>query len=344
MPDQPTSEKLMTELRSLGDLLHDRRLRDAVESAYDEIERLRAWKAEATQVLIAWHDLADEVRHNLGDPVHLLGAREVDVVRAALRETVPDQPTSEMPARPFLSFYGAKWRMAARLPAPRYPVIVEPFAGSMGYSVRHGSGGKVIGVEMDPTIANVWRWLMTTTPEAVPALPLLNPDDDLRQMTDLDPAARALIGLWLNKGMTAPCNRPSKWMRNPLPGRLETFWGDGIRERIARQLPLIADWSIIEGDYTQAPDIEATWLIDPPYQGTPGNRYRFGNSGIDYQALAEWCRTRRGQVIVCEQVGADWLPFEPVTFAVKAAAKGGGSYSAEAIWTMEKLFEGEGAA
>jgi hypothetical protein len=241
--------------------------------------------------------------------------------------------STEKSPRPFLSFYGGKFRMSARLPTPLYPVIVEPFAGSMGYSVRHGPGGTVLGVERDPVIALAWRWLLAASPDDVRALPLLEDDDDLRQMPELDPAAKALIGFWLNKGMTAPCNRPSKWMRNPLPGRLETYWGDGIRERIARQLPLIADWSIIEGDYTDAPDIEATWLIDPPYQGTPGNRYRFGNKTIDYPALAEWCQTRRGQVIVCEQVGADWLPFEPVSFAVKATANGGTSYSAEAIWT-----------
>lgn len=242
--------------------------------------------------------------------------------------------------RPFLSFYGAKWRMASRLPPPAYPLIIEPFAGSLGYSVRHGASGKVLGVERDPTIAAVWRWLFSASPDDVRNLPLLDPDNDVRLLTGLDPAARGLIGFWLNKGMTAPCNRPSKWMRNPLPGRLETFWGEGIRERIARQLPLIADWSIIEGDYTESPDVEATWLIDPPYQGAPGSRYKFGNKGIDYAALGEWCRSRRGQVIVCEHAGADWLPFEPVSFAVKAAANGGGSYSDEAIWMPQLESEG----
>ena len=236
-------------------------------------------------------------------------------------------------ARPFLSFYGGKWRMAARLPAPIYPLIIEPFAGSLGYSVRHGAGKRVLGIERDPVIASVWQWLVSASEADVLALPLLEPEDDLRIMgTDLAPAERALIGLWLNKGMTAPCHRPSKWMRDPLPGRLETFWGAGVRERIARQLPLIAEWTITEGDYTTAPDVEATWLIDPPYAGPAGARYKFGNRGLSYGALGEWCRSRRGQVIVCEQVGADWLPFEPVSFKVKAATGRGAGFSAEAIW------------
>lgn len=241
--------------------------------------------------------------------------------------------SSELP-RPFLSFYGAKWRMAARLPKPTYPLIIEPFAGSLGYSVRHGAGGKVLGVERDPVVAGVWRWLLTASPDDVRALPLLGPDDDLRQMPNLNPAARSLIGFWCNSGVAAPRNRLSKWARNPLPGRTQTYWGAGIRERIARQLPLIADWSVVDGDYTEAPDLEATWFIDPPYQ-QQGCHYRFGSDGIDYAALGEWCRSRRGQVIVCEQVGADWLPFEPVPFPVKAAAGRGDRYSAEATWTQE---------
>ena len=53
----------------------------------------------------------------------------------------------------------------------------------------------------------------------------------------------------------------------------------------------------------------ATWFIDPPYQNA-GKHYRFGSSQLDYPALAAWCQTREGQVIVCEQGGATWLPFQ----------------------------------
>jgi hypothetical protein len=235
--------------------------------------------------------------------------------------------------RPFISFYGGKFRQALRLPEPRYPLIIEPFAGSLGYSVRHGAGRKVFGIERDPVVAGVWRYLLTASPDDIRALPLLQPDDDLRTMTDIDQHARDLMGFWVNKGMTAPCNRPSKWMREWAGIKPETFWGAPVRDRIAEQLAEIADWYIIEGDYTLAPDVEATWLIDPPYQRA-GQRYKFGAKGIDYTALAEWCRSRRGQVIVCEHTDADWLPFQPVTYDVKAARSGGGNYSAEAMWTQ----------
>ena len=89
-----------------------------------------------------------------------------------------------------------------------------------------------------------------------------------------------------------------------------TGWGDRPRQRIAKQLWRIRHWTIIEGDYTEAPDVEATWFIDPPYDNDAGRRY--GQQPDSFAALGEWCRTRKGSVIVCEQEGADWLPFKPL--------------------------------
>ena len=54
---------------------------------------------------------------------------------------------------------------------------------------------------------------------------------------------------------------------------------------------------------------EATWFIDPPYK-YGGEHYVM--NGINYDELAEWCKSRKGQVIVCENTSADWLDFEPL--------------------------------
>ena len=39
--------------------------------------------------------------------------------------------------KPFFRYYGGKWRDCAKYPPPQFDTIVEPFAGSAGYSVRH---------------------------------------------------------------------------------------------------------------------------------------------------------------------------------------------------------------
>lgn len=210
--------------------------------------------------------------------------------------------------RPFFSYYGGKWRDAPKHYAPpAHDLIIEPFAGSAGYSLRHPYRD-VLLVDSDPTVIGIWRWLIGADPDEVRALPDIEPGMTL---DDIDAPSDAvnLIGFWLNKGSSTPKRTPSAWMRSGIrPG---SFWGARVREVIASQLPAIRHWQAECGSYWMAPDIEATWFIDPPYQHA-GKHYRHGSAGIDYTALAAWCRDRLGQVIVCEGTGADWLPFAQI--------------------------------
>lgn len=99
-------------------------------------------------------------------------------------------------------------------------------------------------------------------------------------------------------------------------------------DRIASQLDAIRHWRVIEADYAATEGVGiATWFIDPPYDGA-GSHYVHGCDAIDYEALGRFCRSRQGQVIVCENEGARWLPFEHLR-DVKTARRG---RSAEAVW------------
>lgn len=204
--------------------------------------------------------------------------------------------------RVFFSYYGGKWRSAPRYPAPASETIIEPFAGSAGYALRHPHLDVRL-FDSDPVVAGVWEYLIGVSSGEIMRLPAtVEHVDDLTLPTE----AKHLIGFWLNKGMTHPCKQPSAWVRSGI--RPNSAWGEAIRFRIASQLQFIRHWSITCGPYWDAPDITATWFIDPPYASRVGQRYR--HSKIDFDALAAWCKTRRGQAIVCEQDGADWLPFK----------------------------------
>ena len=67
--------------------------------------------------------------------------------------------------------------------------------------------------------------------------------------------------------------------------------------------------------------------MDPPYHHD-GSHYVY--AVVDYTALGRWCRELPGQVIVCEQEGAGWLPFRPFMSAKSSPAK---RVSREVIWT-----------
>lgn len=235
-----------------------------------------------------------------------------------------------MSLRPFFSFYGAKWRASKHYPAPRRDTIIEPFAGSAGYSLRHYRRN-VILVEKDPFIAGTWRYLLEASPGDLLSLPDIAPHqtvDDLEVCQE----AKWLIGWWLNFGSSTPKQRLSQQgINGPRADsqKYAKFWGPRVRERLANQVDKIRHWKVIEGDYRDSPDDLATWFIDPPY-AQAGKHYRF--SSVDYADLADFCQERSGQTIVCENVGASWLPFKPWRNIKANNTRHGGKVSREAIW------------
>jgi hypothetical protein len=221
--------------------------------------------------------------------------------------------------RPFFSFYGAKWRAFRRYPEPRYGAIVEPFAGSASYATRYPDRAVDL-YDADEAVAGVWDYIIHAPEAEVRALPLLF--DHVDELS-VPQEARWLIGFWLNHGAAAPCKTPSAWMRK---GTHDTsFWGPEIRERIASQQASVRHWTITHGQYDKAPNDPASWFIDPPYQTPAGRHYRC--SVVDYDRLGEWCQDRIGQVIVCEQEGATWLPFGPAVATKSTLGK-----SREVVW------------
>ncbi len=237
-----------------------------------------------------------------------------------------------MSPRPFFRFYGGKWRAAPRYPSPEFDMIIEPFAGAAGYALRHHTK-KVILVEKDATIAALWRWLISSTPDDVRAIPCVESLDELPAWVPL--GARHLVGFSFNDATVAPCRRLSAGRKKLASmGRHYEGWNEARRERTASHVGLIKHWELIEGGYEGAPDEMATWFIDPPYQ-VAGLHYKCSSRDIDYSALGAWCAQRRGQVVVCEAESATWLPFRQLPGGpIKSfGAAGANRQSREAIWT-----------
>jgi len=205
-------------------------------------------------------------------------------------------------------YFGSKARIAGKYPGPRFGTIVEPFAGSAGYSCRYPSRS-VILVERDARVVDLWRSLMAMSHRDIMGIP---PPIVGQRTKDLLVMLRAasehsLTGSYIT-----------------VTDRMVSRWTNMLK-RIATMVPLIQHWRIIHGDYSEAPDIEATWFVDPPYQGL---RRGYAYRGIDYDALGAWCMARRGQVIVCERDGAAWLPFRPLSRIVAT----NNTIKSEAVW------------
>lgn len=236
---------------------------------------------------------------------------------------------------PFFSYYGSKHRIARRYPQPVTGHIIEPFAGSAAYACCYPHLSVTL-VEANPKVAWVWDFIIRAPESEVRLLPLLNRDEGVGALPGTLPQeARWLVGFWLAKGRGAPFINPSKWRRDKFdhPEYAGSFWGERVRERIARQQRHVRHWKVVCGDYIESPDGRADRFVDPPYEGNAGMAYNaFGSHKIDYSQLAQWCRAQQGQTIVCERAGAAWLPFSPflTTPGMKGTHRTG--ISREVIW------------
>jgi hypothetical protein len=237
--------------------------------------------------------------------------------------------------RPFFRYYGGKWRAvhAGRYPGPRYRSIVEPFAGAAGYAL-HYPHLEVHLIDRDPVIAGIWRWLVSTTPDEVRSIPLVDAVDDLPAWVPV--GARDLIGFSMNAATSSPRKTLSAGgLRLREQGRKFYGWTHEYRERVATQVPYIKHWHVHQADFTVADCAPAsftgrphTWFVDPPYEGA-GKHYQYGPEYVNYGVLADWCKARLGEVIVCEQSGATWLPFRDIG-ALKAGPRS--RTTREAVW------------
>jgi len=233
--------------------------------------------------------------------------------------------------RPFWRYYGGKWQNAPHYPHPRHETIVEPFAGAAGYSCRWPDR-RVILIDKSPIIAGIWRYLIATPAAEIRALPDI-PDGGTVDDIDAPQEARWLAGFWCSEGTVTPRKSPTPWSSRGPGVHNWTGWNWRSRERVASQVDQIRHWTIINGEYTDAPDIEATWHIDPPYSTKAGSYYP--HQPDSFEALGAWCRTRRGQVMVCEQAGASWLPFRHHGRFRSASGRHRAGASNEVIWTND---------
>jgi site-specific DNA-adenine methylase len=211
-----------------------------------------------------------------------------------------------MSVRPFFPYYGSKWNIARHYPAPQRRIVIEPFAGSAGYSLFYACPRAVL-IDIDPIVAGTWNYLFKVTKQEIERLPDLPNVGDCVDDYKIPEEAKWLIGFWLNRGSAQP--KKSRTAYSARIDRAQLNWSPRAKQRIASQLDAIRGWRIIHGSYDDAPDVEATWFIDPPY-GDKGKYYRKQFSEFD--KLAYFAQGLQGQVICCGGEGCDWMPFEPL--------------------------------
>ena len=209
--------------------------------------------------------------------------------------------------KPFFSYYGSKWRLSVKYPTPVFDTIIEPFAGSACYSLLHHYKNVILYDAYD-VIVQLWKYLISVSETEINQLPLLTAGQEIPHT--LCEEQKILLGFWVSKAKTSPGKRYTKYTSSRgESSQYLGYWSASIRHRISTQLKHIRHWKIEHKSYSDVDNKLSSWFVDPPYQ--KGGEYYIHNT-IDYSHLSDWCLNRHGQVIVCENGQADWLPFEPL--------------------------------
>jgi len=214
------------------------------------------------------------------------------------------------------SFYGSKKSKAHLYPKPDNDVIIEPFAGAAGYSVLHRKHN-VLLYDIDPRIVTVWQYLIDAHPKDILSLPMFGPGERIDSFGLSEPE-KLFLGYMIS---AAACN-PKK------TATIKTNWNLNKQHQIANFVTEIKHWKVARSDFRNVTNIKATWFIDPPYEDA-GKWYDYKLKSRDFFELTEFCKSRQGQVIVCENLGANWLPFMPL-YQINGQKN---NKRTEAIWT-----------
>lgn len=193
------------------------------------------------------------------------------------------------------SYYGSKSKLIKYYPKPQYETIIEPFAGTARYALEYWDHDIHL-YEKFHKIYEIWKWLQKSGPGNVINLPDIGYKEKIPPY--LGDAQIWLIGYCIARGTPRPCTM----------GHKRNSWAKD-KYRIAKNLHKIKNWNINLGDYRDAPDIKATWFIDPPYEV---GGYKYTHNQIDRLELAKWIDSRKGQVIVCENTKAKWIKVKPI--------------------------------
>lgn len=206
------------------------------------------------------------------------------------------------------SYYGGKMAMINRYPHPKHKTIVEPFAGGAAYSFNWYKHNIVL-CEINKDVYDMLCFLRDSDLNFLKNIPRNVcagwKISDI--VSDINGCPNGLMWILRSAANVGTCGRGTKI--NTITKIGAVHWHRNTIKKIQHWHGKIKHWQIYNKSY-EFLNVKksATYFIDPPYNNLAGSRY--ANSEIDYTKLVGWIKNLNGQIIVCENEGANWMNFK----------------------------------
>lgn len=212
--------------------------------------------------------------------------------------------------RTAFSYYGGKGMLSNRYPKPKHDKIIEPFAGGASYSLRYFNYDVTL-YDLNKNVCDAWMFIMSKDATMwIDAVPKkvdsgMSIDNIISDIGGVPNGLEFILRSAANIGTAGVKTR-----QDIITAYGAISWELNTHKKIHYWNSRIAHWKVLNKSYELSPNEKATWFIDPPYSGIEGRRY--DKSIINYDMLARWVMSRRGQAIVCGYIDESWIKFRPI--------------------------------
>ena len=103
------------------------------------------------------------------------------------------------------SYYGSKSKIVHLYPTPKFDKIIEPFAGSARYSLKHWTKD-VLLIDKYEIVVNIWNWLKQCNENDIKKLPILKRGDNLKNYAYLAEIEKQFLGFLIQEAQGQPRN------------------------------------------------------------------------------------------------------------------------------------------
>src|SRR5688572_15084822 len=111
------------------------------------------------------------------------------------------------------SYYGAKSSLVDYYPAPKHNRLIEPFAGTAKYALKHYERDVVL-VDKYEVIIKIWKWLQSCSPADILSLPKFKAGENINHHVYDCEEQRMLVGFLVGYGFPEPRKTATPRLRN----------------------------------------------------------------------------------------------------------------------------------